>query len=106
MDGMSVVVANRWRVGRKLGRTVYVQMGASPDDGDLLIGVMDTPELAAHSVAAHNAVLEIRAREGMVCDKYESCEHVACRSSYAAWAAADAALSPSPASTASDGGTG
>lgn len=37
-----------WRVGRKLGRTVY--------DGDQLIGVMDTPELAESVVAAVNQV--------------------------------------------------
>jgi hypothetical protein len=37
-----------WRVGRKLGRTVY--------DGDQLIGVMDTPELAETVVAAINQV--------------------------------------------------
>ena len=36
-----------WRVGRKVGRTVY--------DGDTLIGVMDTPELAAKVVACVNA---------------------------------------------------
>ena len=35
-----------WRVGRKVGRTIY--------DGDTLIGVMDTPELAAVVVEAVN----------------------------------------------------
>ena len=35
-----------WRVGRKVGRTIY--------DGDTLIGVMDTPELAARVVEAVN----------------------------------------------------
>jgi hypothetical protein len=39
----------RWRVGRSVGRTVY--------QGDELIGVMDTPELAALVVAAVNAEL-------------------------------------------------
>lgn len=33
-----------WRVGKKVGRTIY--------DGDVLIGMMDTPELAALVVAA------------------------------------------------------
>jgi len=37
----------RWRVGRKVGRTVY-------RDG-VLVGVLDTPELAAQAVAALNA---------------------------------------------------
>jgi hypothetical protein len=40
--------ATPWRVGRKVGRTVY-------DTNDTLIGVMDTPELAARVVAAVNA---------------------------------------------------
>jgi hypothetical protein len=36
-----------WRVGRQIGRTIY-------DKNDTLIGVMDTPELAARVVAAVN----------------------------------------------------
>lgn len=40
-----------YRVGRKLGRTVYRQTG----DGEELIGVMDTPELGALVVDALNA---------------------------------------------------
>jgi hypothetical protein len=46
-----------WRVGRKVGRTIYAQLGASASDGDQLIGVMDTPELAALVVAQVNARL-------------------------------------------------
>jgi hypothetical protein len=38
--------AQRWRVGSKVGRTIYI--------GDDLIGVMDTRELAAQVVAAVN----------------------------------------------------
>ncbi len=34
------------RTGRKVGRTIYVQLGDEPADTDPLIGVMDTPELA------------------------------------------------------------
>jgi hypothetical protein len=41
----------KWRVGKKVGRTVYI----GDDPGDL-VGVMDTPELAARVVAAVNAV--------------------------------------------------
>lgn len=44
----------RWRVGRKVGRTIYQQTGPEPDDTDPLIGVMDTPELAALAVEAVN----------------------------------------------------
>jgi hypothetical protein len=46
-----------WRTGRKVGRTIYAQLGPEPADGDPLIGVMDTPELAAAAVAAHNGGL-------------------------------------------------
>jgi hypothetical protein len=43
-----------WRVGRKVGRTIYRQTGSEPSDDDELIGVMDTPELAELAVAAVN----------------------------------------------------
>jgi hypothetical protein len=45
---------SRWRVGRKVGRTVYVQLGPEPSDDDPLIGMMDTRELAAQVVLDHN----------------------------------------------------
>jgi hypothetical protein len=44
-----------WRTGRKVGRTIYAQLGDVPSDDDPLIGVMDTPELAAIAVACRNA---------------------------------------------------
>jgi hypothetical protein len=47
-------VTVRWRTGRKVGRTLYAQPGPEPSDSDPLIGVMDTAELAAEAVAAHN----------------------------------------------------
>lgn len=43
------------RVGRKVGRTIYVQTGPEPADTDTLIGVMDTREWAAALVEAYNA---------------------------------------------------
>jgi hypothetical protein len=46
-----------WRTGRKVGRTIYAQFGTEPGDSDSLIGVMDTPELAAEAVRSHNAAL-------------------------------------------------
>lgn len=49
----------RWRVGRKLGRTVYVMKGSDPSDEDEFIGVMDTTLLAKHVVEAHNYVLDV-----------------------------------------------
>ncbi len=45
----------QWRVGMKVGRTIYEQQGDEPSESDPLIGVMDTPELAAEAVAALNA---------------------------------------------------
>jgi hypothetical protein len=49
------VLSLPWRVGRHVGRTIYAQGGpeASRED-DELIGVMDTPELAAEACAGHN----------------------------------------------------
>lgn len=46
-----------WRVGRKVGRTIYQVSGSEPSDADELIGVMDTPELAEKAVAGHNYLL-------------------------------------------------
>jgi regulator of replication initiation timing len=40
------------------------------------------------------ALQRIKNDEGRVCNQYEICDHVACNSSYAAWAIADAALAP------------
>jgi hypothetical protein len=48
------VTAWRLRVGRHVGRTIYVQQGDEPTDNDRLIGLMDTPELAALVVASVN----------------------------------------------------
>lgn len=45
----------RYRVGRKLGRTVY--------EGDTLIGVMDTPELGTLAVDALNAYDHVTRRQ-------------------------------------------
>lgn len=46
-----------WRVGRKVRRTVYAQVGPEPDDHDKLIGMFDTASLAQAAVDAHNAWL-------------------------------------------------
>jgi hypothetical protein len=53
---------NFWRVGRKVGRTIYAQIGSEPSDDDPLIGVMDTLGLAEEAVDAHNARLTLRGR--------------------------------------------
>ena len=50
----------RWRVGRRVGRTVYLQLGAEPSDSDPLIGMLDTPALAELAVNAVNERLAAR----------------------------------------------
>jgi hypothetical protein len=47
-------IMSPWRVGRKVGRTIYAQLGDEPSDDDPLIGVMDAPELAVHICLIHN----------------------------------------------------
>ncbi len=44
----------RWRVGRKVGRTIYRMVGTEPSDDDELVGMMDTAELAKQFVDAKN----------------------------------------------------
>lgn len=44
----------RWRVGQPVGRTIYAVVGAEPSDDDVLIGMMDTAELAGEACTAHN----------------------------------------------------
>ena len=57
-----------------------------------------TEELEARLGAADAVIREIRDRCGKVCETYEICEHVACQSSYTAWAIADSyvELFPTP----------
>lgn len=49
-----------WRVGRKVGRTIYAKLFPESSDHDPLIGMMDTPELAEFAVRAHNDALEAK----------------------------------------------
>jgi hypothetical protein len=46
-----------WRVGRKLGRTIYVVVNDEPSDQDVCLGMLDTSVLAQHIVDLHNAAL-------------------------------------------------
>ena len=50
-----------WRIGRSVGRTVYAQLGPDPSDVDVLIGMMDSRELAHAAVYAHNMHLLVLA---------------------------------------------
>jgi hypothetical protein len=45
-----------WRVGGRVGRTIYAQ-GETGDERGVLIGVMDTPELALDACTHHNNFL-------------------------------------------------
>lgn len=55
---MNDIVKLKWRVGRKLGRTIYAMLGSEPSTDDLLLGVLDEEYLARHVVEVHNASLE------------------------------------------------
>jgi len=58
--GEPAVTSGPWRTGRKVGRTIYTQVGDEPSDCDRLIGVMDTPELAQRAVDAVNEATDGR----------------------------------------------
>jgi hypothetical protein len=46
----------RYRVGRKVGRTIYRQLGDEPSDDDTLVGVMDNRPMAMAAVLGLNAM--------------------------------------------------
>lgn len=50
-----VLIRWPWRVGRRVGRTIYATPPGA-DDG-VLIGLMDTTELAAAACRAHNLTI-------------------------------------------------
>lgn len=45
----------KWRVGKKLGRTIYAITG--DDHGDVLLGMMETRALAEYIVERHNTTV-------------------------------------------------
>jgi hypothetical protein len=49
-------LAELLRTGRKVGRTLYFQVGDQPSDNDQLVGLVDTRELAEAIVVAWNEV--------------------------------------------------
>jgi hypothetical protein len=60
MDALTPgTIAREWRVGRKLGHTVYAQLGRGPSDDDVFLFTTHNRALAEHIVAEHN---ELRAR--------------------------------------------
>lgn len=46
-----------WRPGRSIGRTIYAQLLSSPHDNDVLLGMVDFPDLARHICDVHNKFL-------------------------------------------------
>lgn len=56
MDAASAGAQELFRTGRKVGRTVYV-VAEGPPEADVLVGLMDSPELAEALVCAANTVV-------------------------------------------------
>lgn len=54
VGGVNLDLTRPWRVGRKVGRTIYSCAGTGDPDDDRLIGMLDTHALAAEAVAGHN----------------------------------------------------
>jgi hypothetical protein len=58
-----------WRTGGSVGRTIYVVLGAGgqeharDDEHDVVIGLMDTAQLAEGAVVAHNDWLKKHKRK-------------------------------------------
>jgi hypothetical protein len=46
-----------WRTGRKVGRTIYAMHHDEPSDQDVLIGMMDSREIAQAAVIGHNLLV-------------------------------------------------
>ena len=44
-----------WRIGRSVSRTLYAAIGDDASKADVLLGLVDTRQLAEHIVAVHNA---------------------------------------------------
>jgi hypothetical protein len=53
-EGYQIPFTRPWRVGRSLGRTLYIQLYDDASKGDLFVGTMDTRELADYVVTAVN----------------------------------------------------
>lgn len=52
----------RYRVGRKLGRTVYRQRGKGASDQDEFLGIFDRPAMAQHVVHLLNLDAALRSQ--------------------------------------------
>jgi hypothetical protein len=67
--------AERWRVGRKVGRTLYIHQG--DDEVGEIIGLVDTRELAQRICAAMNARAQACPSCGhdVVLHQHDGCQH-------------------------------
>jgi hypothetical protein len=54
----------RYRVGRKLGRTIYLQVSGEAGEDDVLLGMLDDAEVAKAVVDVLNAAEELAAQTG------------------------------------------
>jgi hypothetical protein len=64
-EGMSspTTLGTTFRVGRKLGRTIYFQYGPEPSDDDTLIGMMDSADVARAICVAMNQASKVEGLE-------------------------------------------
>lgn len=69
-------ITRPWRTGRKVGRNIYAQRGDEPADSDPIIGQLDTPELAAEAVAAHNERLQRAPSSNQPSEPVKPCPYV------------------------------
>lgn len=70
--GRAGEMSDRLRVGRKVGRTIYRQLGPEPSDEDPLIGVMDTVEDAIRVVAAARILDEVHRTLRLECAEVDA----------------------------------
>lgn len=64
--GAKEALDRRWRTGRKIGRTIYAQVGSQSSDDDPVLGMMDSIALAARVVSDHNIILTQRSEAARI----------------------------------------
>jgi hypothetical protein len=87
--------ADRDSVQRMLGSRIFAEAAAALRElREAVVELAaERDTLQARLTAAERALREIKDTCGKVCEDFELCTHVACNSSYGAWAIADEALS-------------
>lgn len=69
-------LAGPYRVGRKVGRTIYRMSGNEPSDADELIGMLDTRELAVLAVRGMNVASEHASGDRLLAYRMKELEEV------------------------------